>query len=39
VDPNALAGDDIGYARNPLERMKTGIEYRSPWPRADAQLR
>lgn len=49
VDPNAVADDDIGYARNPLERivqmhsgfreMTTGIEYRSPWPRADAQLR
>jgi hypothetical protein len=49
VDPDGLAYDEIGYARNPLERivqmhngfreMTTGITYRSPWQREDAQFR
>jgi hypothetical protein len=49
IDPDSLAYEDIGYARNPLERtiqmhsgfteLTTGIGYRSPWLREDARLR
>lgn len=49
INPQSLSIEDIGYARNPLDRivrlhegfneLTTGVTYRSPWPRDDARMR